>query len=60
MKPKKVFKAMAEVKRLILAYDALEARAKDDKYAYDGCKESGALRRASLDLSRALSDMRKA
>ena len=32
---------------------------KDNQYALYGCKESGAVKRSSLDLSRALANMRR-
>ena len=55
-----VKKVKIEMKRLKKAIAALEAN--DDYLSYGyyyGCKESGAVRRASMDLTRALSEMRK-
>jgi hypothetical protein len=52
--------AEAEARRFLDAVEAHRARvAKGDVYEFVGFKESGALRRASLDLTRALSEMRK-
>jgi len=52
-----------EVKRGIKVFELklseMEARIREDPYALAGCKETGAVRRASLDLTRALADMRK-
>lgn len=51
--------AEEEAKRFLARVEALKnRRATKDIYAFQGCRESGALRRASLDLSRALSAMR--
>jgi hypothetical protein len=56
----KIKAAVAEAKRFIAAAKALEdRREKRDLYDFQGCRESGAVRRASLDLTRALADMRK-
>ena len=50
----------AEAKRFLAAVAALKARrAKGDLYDFSSCRESGAVRRASLDLTRALADWRK-
>jgi len=54
-----VKKAISEAKRFLDAAEAWEDRCKEDKLAFLGSKEGGTLRRASLDLSRALSEMRK-
>jgi hypothetical protein len=50
-----------EVRRFLGACDDAKERLKKDKMLYfiTGCRESGALRRASLDLTRALADLRK-
>ena len=60
MKKVTILIAVDEAKRfLVKAEDYLE-REKDDTFAQYGCKESGAVRRSSLDLMRALADMRRA
>lgn len=52
--------AVAEAKRFIAKADALKARRKKaDLYDFQPCKESGAVRRASIDLTRALADLRR-
>lgn len=66
MDDKKISTVKREIKRFLEKEKELaEAKAKA-KYTYDGrqyegsCpKESGALRRASMDLTRALADLRK-
>jgi len=52
---------MREARRFLEAGKKLETRIKDGGTALyiSGCKESGAVRRASMDLSRALADLRK-
>jgi hypothetical protein len=56
----KIDEAVAEAKRFIAKAEALKARRKaGDLYVFQGCRESGAVRRASLDLTRALADLRK-
>lgn len=61
MRDKQIFEAAKEAKRFLKAADAYyERRKRGDLTLIDnGCKESGALRRASLDLTRALAAMRK-
>lgn len=67
MNDETIRRAVAESKRFLEAVDALSARrtkeAKKDKttmlYVWQGCRESGAVRRASMDLSRALADLRR-
>jgi len=52
--------AARAARRFLSAVRDFDARMKKkDVYDFQGCKESGALRRASMDLSRALSAMRK-
>ena len=57
----KIDKAASEAKRFLAAVKDLKERAREDAFinVFWGCKESGALRRASLDLTRALADMRR-
>lgn len=60
MKIENIEEAVAEAKRFIKKANAHLDRAKKDKYYYlVGTKESGACKRASLDLTRALSKMRQ-
>jgi hypothetical protein len=52
--------AVDEAKRFIKTAKKLqERRSKGDLYAFQPCKESGACRRSSLDLTRALAELRK-
>lgn len=70
MKTEKVKLAIIEAKRFLeRANKLVEARKTQQLYVYDGIthyydshapKESGAVRRASMDLTRCLADMRKA
>lgn len=55
----KLQKVKAEMFRLKDAILALERREKTYANCYCGCRESGMVRRSSLDLSRALSDLRR-
>lgn len=64
--PEKFDKKISTVKREIKRFlekekELAEAKAKSKWRKYEGScpKESGALRRASMDLTRALADMRK-
>jgi hypothetical protein len=58
---------LTAVDRAIQVYQARRAAlqkrvfelALEDRYALDGCLETGAVRRASLDLTRALADLRR-
>ena len=64
MKRYTITDAKKAAKRFLDAIDAFEDREKaDDEFrrmnSVTGFRETGALRRASLDLTRALSDMRK-
>ena len=69
MKVEEIKLTIAEAKRFIKRAEVLiECRKEKESYTYDGktfyydksCgKESGALRRASLDLTRQLAQMRK-
>lgn len=54
-----ITKAEKEAKEFLVRVKAVKDRAKDDKNCFYGCKETGALKRKSLDLSVSLSDMRK-
>ena len=49
-----------EAERFISAAKLARKRLRDDPYApITGCKETGAARRASMDLTRALAELRK-
>mgnify|MGYP001581689419 CR=1 FL=1 len=53
-------KAESEAKRFLKAASDWRAATKGDAYPFlCGCKESGALRRCSMDLTRALADLRR-
>ena len=56
----KIDKAIKEIGRFLAAAKGAKKKLHEDKYAYHGCKETGAVRRASMDLSRALVEIRKA
>jgi len=49
---------MTEARRFLKACDALNDRLSREEII-SGCKEAAAVRRASMDLSRALADLRK-
>lgn len=56
--------AKAEAKRFLERVKALEERSRKDATAINylgfcGCSETGAVRRASMDLTRALADLRR-
>ena len=56
----KIDNAMAECRRFMLRADEWKKRIKADKYALiSGTREGGAAKRASLDLSMALVELRK-
>ena len=61
MKKHRLYRVEQEINRYNEAVAALHARVLDDghDYALSGSRETGAVRRASLDLSRALADLRK-
>jgi len=55
-------KVKAEMKRLQVTISNLEGQfgeKKPDSYTYSYPRETGAIKRASMDLTRALSDLRK-
>ena len=58
MTNEKIAKVKAEMIRLKDAILALEKR--EDWREYAGCRESGAVKRASMDLQNALVDLRRA
>ena len=56
----KIDAAEAEAKRFLQRVKALKAKVHNNQIALDaGCRESGAVRLASMDLNQALIDMRK-
>lgn len=62
MTKEKMDACVAEAKRFLKAAQLLKDRmARDDagRWALMGSKESGAMRRVSMDLSRALAELRK-
>ena len=59
MKIQSIADAQIKAQVFLRAAKAYVDRKANDKDAEFGCKESGALRRASLDLTRALAEMRK-
>jgi hypothetical protein len=52
-------KAKREAYRFLEAVTKMEGKVDADKHAWYGCSESGQLKRSSMDLSRALIDLRK-
>ena len=50
--------AISEAERFIKKAQAYQMKVVDDSYAIFGCKEGGAAKRASMDLSRSLSELR--
>jgi len=56
---KKVDKAIEEANRFITIAGKARERLSKDRYAQFGCRETGAVRRASMDLSQALVDIRR-
>lgn len=54
-----ILEARDEAKRFINRANVALRRINENKHALYGCKETGTLRRASMDLTRALSQMRK-
>jgi len=56
---KRVNEAMDETRRFLKKGDEYLAKAAVDRYASGGCAESGAVRRASMDLTRALAALRR-
>ena len=56
----KIDNAISECRRFLSRANDWKKRIKTDKYALlSGSREGGAAKRASLDLSRALADLRK-
>jgi len=55
----KMEEIIVEAERFIEKAEAYRGRLKIDAWATDGCKESAAMKRASMDLTRALVEVRK-
>jgi|WetSurMetagenome_2_1015567.scaffolds.fasta_scaffold489164_3 hypothetical protein len=51
-------KAMVEAERFLEIAKIVELKGHDNVFTFYGCKETGALRRASMDLTRALAELR--
>lgn len=51
--------AINEARRFLKAAEAAKKRIKGDMYWAMGCRETGACRRASMDLTRSLAELRK-
>jgi hypothetical protein len=51
--------AKQKAKELLIRVGEMELKLRKDENAWFGCPESGALRRASLDLTRALARLRR-
>ena len=58
MTPEALNESITEAERFIKAAKAARARLLLDKYANFGCKQTGAAKRASLDLTRSLARLR--
>jgi len=50
--------AISEAQRFIGACRKAQKRIKEGGFSWMGCRESGAVRRASMDLTRILADLR--
>jgi hypothetical protein len=59
MRKDRLYRVEQEINRYNTVVAALHARVREDASAMSGSRETGAVRRASLDLSRALADLRK-
>ena len=59
MNTAKIDKAILEAHRFLRAVEAARRRLEADRMADFGCKETAACRRASMDLTRALAELRK-
>jgi len=59
MKMENVDRAAEEAGRFLTLVGQLRVKVEQDKYCMWGCKETAAVKRASLDLTRALADMRR-
>lgn len=57
MTEKSIREVESELKRFTSRLKALKSRMSEDKFALYGCKESGALKRAALDLKMELTKL---
>ncbi len=55
----KIANAILEARRFLVAANTAKNRLEADKMACLGCKETAACKRASMDLTRALAELRK-
>jgi hypothetical protein len=53
-------RAKKRVKEFLDRVAEMEIKFEEDETAFYGCRESAALRRSSMDLTRALADLRRA
>ena len=60
MRPDKIQEAISEARRFIARAEKALKDYETNKYAWNGTPATGAAKRASMDLTRALADMRKA
>jgi len=60
MREEAIVEAIEEAKRFAAAAGRARKRLREDKYAYMGCAETAACRRASMDLTKSLAKLRKA
>lgn len=56
---KKLEKAILETEKFVLKAKEVRGRLIFDEYAKFGCKETGSIKRASMDLSKILIELRK-
>ena len=59
MKNKDIKSVEKETKRFLKRLKSMKKRAKEDSFAFHGCKESGALKRSALDLKMELTKITK-
>lgn len=55
----KIGRVIDETERFIKKAEAYTRRLEDDSWSVYGCKESAAMKRTSMDLTRALTELRK-
>lgn len=60
MNEERLTRAIEEANRFLAAAKSYQERLQADSYlSFTGCRESGAVRRSSMDLTRALAQLRK-
>jgi hypothetical protein len=57
--PETLKKAKEEAERFLERLTAYQSKVQNDSWAQYGCAESGALKRSSMDLTRALAELRR-